>query len=58
MRALELHGIDAMRGLLASSSDGYSGTARNTQIQVGDISVQRGELQDWVKWKVAEMLAG
>jgi hypothetical protein len=40
-----------MRALLASSTDGYSGTARNVEIKLGNIPAKRGEIQDWLKWK-------
>ncbi len=51
---LELHGVDAMRGTLASATDGYSGTSRQVQINLGSIVVTRGEIQDWLKWKAAK----
>lgn len=50
---LELHGVDAMRGMLTSATDGYSGTTRQVQINLGAIVVTRGEIQDWLKWKAA-----
>lgn len=50
---LELHGVDAMRGLLTSSTDGYSGTGRDTLIRFGNVVAKRGEIQDWLKWKAA-----
>jgi hypothetical protein len=53
MQELELHGLDAVRGLLTRSTDGFSGTTRQVTIWLGNISVTRGELQDWVKWKAA-----
>lgn len=53
MQKLELHGADALRGLLISSTDGYSGTSRNTKIDFGNGSAQRGEIQDWLKWRAA-----
>ena len=34
---LELHGVDAMRALLASSTDGFSGTGRKTPINLGNV---------------------
>jgi len=42
----ELHGVDAVRAVLSSSSDGVSGADR----QCG---FRRGEMQDWLKWKAA-----
>jgi hypothetical protein len=51
LRELNLHGLDAMRDLLASSTDGHSGTGRNTAISLGNISVTRGQMQGWVNWK-------
>jgi hypothetical protein len=48
---LELHGPDSMRALLASSTDGYSGTGRDTPIRFGNVVTKRGEIQDWLKWK-------
>src|ERR1700691_5207413 len=50
---LELHGVDAMRGMLASATDGYSGTSRMVVTNLGAIAVTRGEIQDWLKWKAA-----
>jgi hypothetical protein len=50
---LELHGVDAMRGMLASATDGYSGTSRTVVINLGAVAVTRGEIQDWLKWKAA-----
>jgi hypothetical protein len=49
----ELHGVDAVRALLAGSSDGVSGTSRNTLLRIGNAVVRRGEMQDWLKWKAA-----
>ena len=49
----ELHGVDALRGLLIGSTDGTGGTARNTMIKFGSVVAQRGEIQDWLKWKAA-----
>jgi hypothetical protein len=51
---LELHGVDSMRALLASSTDGFSGTGRKTSISLGNVVVERGEIQDWIKWKAAQ----
>jgi hypothetical protein len=48
---LELHGADSMRALLGSSTDGYSGTGRDTPIKFGNVVAKRGEVQDWLKWK-------
>ncbi|MGC2082810.1 MAG: hypothetical protein WA702_05540, partial [Bradyrhizobium sp.] len=49
---LERHGVDAMRGLLTTSTNGFSGTGRNTDI--GGAPATRGEIQDWLKWKAAQ----
>jgi hypothetical protein len=52
---LEKHGVDAIRSLLVSSTDGLSGTGRKTQIPLGGaVTVTRGEIQDWLKWKEAK----
>jgi hypothetical protein len=51
LQELELHGVDSIRGLLAASSDGYSGTGRSTLIRFGNVQASRGEIQDWLKWK-------
>jgi hypothetical protein len=51
LQELELHGVDSMRGVLASSTDGYSGTGRDTSIRFGNVVATRGEIQDWLKWK-------
>ena len=51
---LELHGVDAMRGLLASSTDGFSGIGRMTPLSLGAITITRGEIQDWLKWHAAQ----
>ena len=49
---LELRGADSLRGILASSTDGYSGTGRTTSFDLGNsVKVQRGEIEDWLKWK-------
>jgi hypothetical protein len=53
MREFELHGVDALHGLLVRSSDGYSGTTRKVEIDLGNMKVSRGEIQDWLKWKAA-----
>src|SRR5262249_32903869 len=49
----ELHGVDAVRAMLASSSDGVSGTSRDTLLRIGNTVVRPGEMQDWLKWKEA-----
>jgi|HubBroStandDraft_6_1064221.scaffolds.fasta_scaffold446713_2 hypothetical protein len=49
----ELHGVDSMRAVLASSTNGHSGTGRATVISFGRVSVQRGDIEDWLKWKGA-----
>jgi hypothetical protein len=41
---LELHGVDAMRGLLTVSPDGSH--SRNALIYFGDVGAQRGQIQD------------
>jgi hypothetical protein len=48
---LELQGVDLVRALLVSSTDGYSGTGRNTPISLGQLKTTRGEIQDWLKCK-------
>lgn len=53
LQELELHGVDSMRGLLGSSTDGYSGTGRDTAIKFGNVVAKRGEIQDWLKWKAS-----
>jgi hypothetical protein len=53
MQELDLHGTDAMRAILASSTDGYSGTTRQVSIELGTVRVTRGDIQDWLKWKSA-----
>lgn len=51
---LERHGVNSMRGILASSTNGYAGTARDTSIPLGDgAAAARGQIQDWLKWKAA-----
>ena len=47
----EEYGVDALRGLLITSADGQSGTARSTKINVGVIPVARGDIQDWLNQK-------
>jgi hypothetical protein len=49
----ELQGPDTVRSLLASSSDGVSGTSRNTPVRIGNAVAKRGEMQDWLNWKAA-----
>jgi|GEM_PF-5861359 hypothetical protein len=49
---LELRGADSLRGILASSTDGYSGTARTTSFDLGNsVKVQRAEIEEWLKWR-------
>jgi hypothetical protein len=51
---LERRGIDSVRALLASMSDGYSGTGRNTTIQLGGgLKIRRDQMEDWLKDKAA-----
>ena len=50
---LELHGVDAVRGILAASSDGHTGSGRNTPIKFGNVVAKRGEIEDWLKWHAA-----
>jgi hypothetical protein len=47
---LELNGADAVRAVLAGSSDGVSGTSRDTLLRIGNETIKRGEMQDWLKW--------
>ncbi len=47
----ELHGVDAVRAVLASSSDGFSGASRHAPLRLGNATIQRGEVEDWLKWK-------
>jgi hypothetical protein len=48
---LELHRAEAVRAVLAGSSDGVSGTSRDTLLWIGNATIKRGEIQDWLKWK-------
>jgi hypothetical protein len=51
---LELRGADSLRGILASSTDGYSGTERTTSFNLGNsVKIQRAEIEDWLKWRAA-----
>lgn len=50
---LELHGVDSMRSVLASATNGFAGTGRGTLIRFGNVNATRGEIQDWLKWKGA-----
>jgi hypothetical protein len=54
MKAFDLHGIDALRGLLVRSSDGSSGTTRAVPIQLESVTVTRGQIEDWLKWKATK----
>jgi len=49
---MESRGVDSMRAVLAGHSD-VVGILRNTTISLG-IRVQRGEIEDWLKWKAAQ----
>ena len=54
IQELEKHGVDAMRSLLMSSTDGLSGTGRKTPITLdGGVKVTRGDIEDWLQWKGA-----
>ena len=48
---LELHGVDAVRAVLASSSYGALATSRDAPLRIGNANIKRGEMQDWLKWK-------
>jgi hypothetical protein len=50
---LELHGVDAIRGILINSSDGFSGTSRASTVDFGNFKATRGEMQDWLKWRAS-----
>jgi hypothetical protein len=54
MQEFDRHGTDALRGLLVCSSDGYSGTTRATTIRLESVTVTRGQIEDWLKWKAAK----
>jgi hypothetical protein len=54
MKEFDQHGADALRGLLVGSSDGYSGTMRTVNIRLGNATVTRGQIEDWLKWKAAK----
>jgi hypothetical protein len=56
LREFELHGVDAVRAVLAGSSDGSSGISRDTLLKLGNVVASRGEMQDWLKWKDADNL--
>jgi hypothetical protein len=46
---LELRGVDSMRALLASRSDADAfDMLRTNVIILGDVFVQRGEIEDWL----------
>jgi len=51
LRELELHGVDAVRGVLASSSYGALATSRDAPLRIGNANIKRSEMQDWLKWK-------
>ena len=48
---LKSRGRDSVRALLAASSDAFSGTARNTSINLGNRKVQRADLEDWLNYQ-------
>jgi hypothetical protein len=53
LRELELQGVDAVRYLapLITGRYGDSPTNRDTPMPLGNISIKRGDMQDWLKWR-------
>jgi hypothetical protein len=54
IQEMELHGDDALRGLLTGSCDGFTGTGRDTRVRCGNLNVTRGQIQDFLKWRAAK----
>jgi len=51
-RELELRGLDAVRSFLAGQgSFPGAGTARDTRYRLGDVTLTRGNVEDWLNWK-------
>jgi hypothetical protein len=49
---LERRGVDSVRALLASMSDGHSGTGRRSRFLLEPgLDISRGEAEDWLKEK-------
>ena len=53
MKEFELRGVDTMRALNARSTDGYSGTSRKVSIDLGNMTVTRDQIEDWLNWKAS-----
>jgi hypothetical protein len=53
MKELELRGVDTMRALNANSTDGHAGTSRKVPINIGNMTVTRDQIEDWLNWKAS-----
>jgi hypothetical protein len=50
---LKRRGVDSVRSLLTTMSDGHSGTGRTASITLGHVEVARGHMEDWLLQKDA-----
>ena len=53
MKEFELRGVATMSALNANSTDGHSGTTRQVKINIGTMTVSRGDIEDWLNWKAS-----
>jgi hypothetical protein len=51
---LEAYGVDGVRALLWSLSDGVSGTGSKTKVTLSKVSITRETMQNWLSWKASK----
>jgi hypothetical protein len=52
----ELHGEDALRSLMISSTDGFGGINRKVSFPLEEGAITRGDIQDFLNWKACKVL--
>jgi hypothetical protein len=56
IRICELHGEDALRSLMISSTDGFGGINRKVSFPLEEGTITRGDIQDFLNWKACRVL--
>jgi hypothetical protein len=56
MAICELHGEDALRSLMISSTDGFGGINRKVSFPLEEGTISRGDIQDFLNWKACKEL--
>lgn len=54
LKELEMRGTAVIRGIFSRYTGGYGAYSRQELIRLGDVSVQLGDVEDWLKFKDAQ----